>query len=129
MIENCRCYHLMSRLAHRAFFLDDVEKSRAVELLRRVEEFCGVMVLAYAIMSNRFHIYIYVPDPREIDDGGILRRINVLYREASLARVLGEWRRLKDEETDLLKRACPTKKFVSRFREYRTSFLRRMWNS
>ena len=43
--------------------------------------------------------------------------------------MLGEWRRLKDEETDLLKRACPTKKFVSRFREYRTSFLRRMWNS
>ena len=43
--------------------------------------------------------------------------------------MLGEWRRLKDEETDLLKRACPTKKFVSRFREYRTSFLRRMLNS
>ena len=129
LIENCRCYHLMSRLAHRAFFLDDEEKTRAVKLLRRVEEFCGVMVLAYAIMSNHFHIYIYVPEPGEIDDGEILRRINALYREASLARVLGEWRRLKDEETDLLKRVCPTKKFVSRFREYRTSFLRRMWNS
>ena len=109
LIENCRCYHLMSRLAHRAFLLDDDEKSRAVELLRRVEEFCGVMVLAYAIMSNHFHIYIYVPEPGEIDDGEILRRINALYREASLARVLGEWRRLKDEEADLLKRACPTK--------------------
>ena len=35
-IENCRCYHLISRLAHQAFFLDDDEKSRAVELLRRV---------------------------------------------------------------------------------------------
>ena len=123
LIENCRCYHLMSRLAHRAFFLDDDEKSRAVELLRRVEEFCGVMVLAYAIMSNHFHIFIYVPEPSALEDDEILRRINALYREASLARVLGEWRRLKDEETDLLKRACPTKKFVSRFREYRTSLL------
>ena len=119
LIENCRCYHLISRLAHQAVFLDDDEKSRAVELLRRVEEFCGVMVLAYAIMSNHFHIFIYVPEPGEIDDGEILRRINALYREASLARVLGEWRRLKDEESDLLKRACPTKKFVSRFRKYR----------
>ena len=119
----------MSRLAHRAFFLDDDEKSRAVELLRRVEEFCGVMVLAYAIMSNHFHIFIYVPEPSALEDDEILRRINALYREASLARVLGEWRRLKDEEADLLKRARPTKKFVSRFREYRTSFLRRMWNS
>ena len=119
----------MSRLAHRAFFLDDDEKTRAVELLRRVEEFCGVMVLAYAIMSNHFHIFIYVSEPSALEDDEILRRINALYREASLARVLGEWRRLKDEETDLLKRARPTNKFVSRFREYRTSFLRRMWNS
>ena len=38
-IENCRCYHLISRLAHQAFFLDDDEKTRAVGLLRRVEEF------------------------------------------------------------------------------------------
>ena len=66
LIENCRCYHLMSRLAHRAFFLDDDEKSRAVELLRRVEEFCGVMVLAYAIMSNHFHIFICVPEPSSL---------------------------------------------------------------
>ena len=26
------------------------------------------MVLAYAIMSNHFHIFIYVPEPEEIDD-------------------------------------------------------------
>ena len=35
VIENCRCYHLISRLAHQAFFLDDEEKTRAVELLRQ----------------------------------------------------------------------------------------------
>ena len=46
------CYHLISRLAHRAFFLDDEEKDRAVALMRRVEEFSGVVVLAYAFMSN-----------------------------------------------------------------------------
>ena len=34
------------RGAHQAFFLDDDEKTRAVELLRRVEEFSGVIVLA-----------------------------------------------------------------------------------
>ena len=129
LIEHCRCYHLVSRLAHRAFFLDDEEKTRAVGLLRRVEEFCGVMVLAYAIMSNHFHIFIYVPEPEEIDDGEILRRINALYREASLSQVLGTWKRLEDEEADLLKRARPTKRYVSRFGEYRNSFVRRMWNS
>ena len=37
VIEQNRCYHLVSRLAHRAFFLDDKEKDRAVALIRRVE--------------------------------------------------------------------------------------------
>ena len=62
-----RCYHLISRLAHRAFFLDDEEKDRAVALMRRVEEFSGVVVLAYAFMSNHFHIFVYVPKAEEID--------------------------------------------------------------
>ena len=60
------------------------------------------MVLAYAIMSNHFHIFIYVPEPEDIGDEEILRRINALYREASLAQLLGEWTRLKDEEAKLL---------------------------
>ncbi len=42
VIEQNRCYHFISRLAHRAFFLDDEEKDRAVALMRRVEEFSGV---------------------------------------------------------------------------------------
>ena len=37
VIEQNRCYHLVSRLAHWAFFLDDEEKDRAVALMRRVE--------------------------------------------------------------------------------------------
>ncbi|MGN0854715.1 MAG: transposase [Kiritimatiellia bacterium] len=94
-IENRRCCHLISRLAHQAFFLDDEEKTRAVELLRRVEEFSGVVVLAYAILSNHFHIFIYVPEPGEIGDDEILRRIRALYRDASFSRVLGEWTRLE----------------------------------
>ena len=37
VVEQNGCYHLVSRLAHRAFFLDDEEKDRAVALMRRVE--------------------------------------------------------------------------------------------
>ena len=37
VVEQNRCYHLVSRLAHRAFFLDDEEKDCAVALMRRVE--------------------------------------------------------------------------------------------
>ena len=48
VIGQNRCYHLVNRLAHRAFFLDDEEKDRAVALMRRVE--AGVQVsLSYCI--------------------------------------------------------------------------------
>ncbi len=76
LIEQNRCYHLFSRLAHRAFFLDDEEKDRAVALMRRVEEFSGVIVLAYAFMSNHFHIFVYVPDAEEIGEEEVMRRIH-----------------------------------------------------
>ena len=48
VIEQNRCYHLVSRLAHRAFFLDDAEKDRAVVLMRRVD--AGVQaIMSYCI--------------------------------------------------------------------------------
>ena len=124
-----RCYHLVSRLAHRAFFLDDEEKDRAVALMRRVEEFSGVVVLAYAFMSNHFHIFVYVPKAEEIDEAEVMRRIRALYRDASLAQVVATWNRLKTEERELFRRARPTKRYVSRFEAYKASFVRRMWNS
>ena len=124
-----RCYHLISRLAHRAFFLDDEEKDRAVALMRRVEEFSGVVVLAYAFMSNHFHIFVYVPKAEEIDEAEVMRRIRALYRGASLAQVVATWNRLKTEERELFRRARPTRRYVSRFEAYMASFVRRMWNS
>ena len=37
VIQAGKCYHVVSRVAHRAYFLDDEEKDRAVALMRRVE--------------------------------------------------------------------------------------------
>jgi hypothetical protein len=52
VIEQNRCYHLVSRLAHRAFFLDDEEKDRVVALMRRVE--VGVQaIMSYYINKRR----------------------------------------------------------------------------
>ena len=129
LVETNRCYHLISRLAHRAFFLTDEERTRAVELMRRVEEFSGVVVLAYAFMSNHFHIYVYVPEAEEIGEDEIMRRIKTLYRDTSLGFVLAEWKRLKEEEDAALAHAKPSAKPISRFSQYKASFLRRMWNS
>ena len=55
-IENCRCYHLISRLAHQAFFLDDDEKTRAVVLLRRVDILRKAVGIRSSIHFNRYYL-------------------------------------------------------------------------
>ena len=50
-------------------------------------------------------------------------------RALSRSLALAGARQVEASRADLLKRARPTKKFVSRFAECRSSFLRRLWNS
>ena len=64
VIEQNKCYHLVSRLAHRAFFLDDEEKDRAVALMSRVE--AGVQVsMSYCI--NRADPSPLLPSDKGLD--------------------------------------------------------------
>ena len=57
-----RCYHLISRIANRAFYLTDDERTRFVERLWRVAKFSGIEVLAYCFMSNHFHLLVHLPE-------------------------------------------------------------------
>ena len=75
LIEHCRCYHLVSRLAHRAFFLDDEEKTRAVGLLRRAEEFDDASVYdifwenpPYYLWRNPYWALRLTKDDRELNE-------------------------------------------------------------
>ena len=47
-----QCCHLISRIANRAFFLDDEEKARFVERMWRVATFSCVEVLAGGIRGG-----------------------------------------------------------------------------
>ena len=57
-----RCYHLISRIANRAFYLTDEERTRFVERLWRVAKFSGIEVLAYCLKSNHFHLLVHLPE-------------------------------------------------------------------
>ena len=91
-----RCYHLVSRVAHRAYFLDGDERTRLVDFVRRVAEFSGVKLLAYCVMSNHFHVFVYIGRPEPLSDAEIVRRIS--------AQMLKE-REWKDSEDVELARA------------------------
>ena len=119
-----RCYHLYSRIAHKALFFDDEEKGRFVNLLYRVAQFCGVKVLGYGFMSNHIHIYIYLPEEQLVDEAELLKRIQGLYCKERLAEVMDKWNRLKAlAETSQSALAASG---LTDFDEYKRSFVARM---
>ena len=70
-----RCYHLISRIANRAFYLTDEERTRFVERLWRVAKFSGIEVPAYCLKSNHFHLLVHLPEAPELGDGELFDRI------------------------------------------------------
>lgn len=85
------CYHIVSRIVDRNFRLDDSEKEIFRGLMRRVETFCGVQVLTYAILSNHFHLLLEVPVQGEIDESELIRRVTALYGKIYTANMLRQW--------------------------------------
>ncbi len=54
-------YHCISRVVDGRAVFGDVEKEKFVKYMRLYEQFCGVRVLTFAVMSNHFHILVEVP--------------------------------------------------------------------
>ena len=60
------CYHVVSRIAHREFMFDDVERDIVVGLLRKVSSFSGIFVVAYCIMGNHIHLLLFIDKPKTL---------------------------------------------------------------
>ena len=98
--ESETAHHLISRIAHRVYFLNEDERKDFLEIVRRAAEFTGVRLLGWCVMTNHFHILAYLPAPECIDEDEALRRYGVLKGQAALVekgRELSEWRRTGDE--------------------------------
>ena len=90
-------YHCVSRVVDRQFVLKRAEREQFVKLMRLYEEFCGVRVLAFCVMSNHFHILLEVPPrPAEgLPERELFRRLSLLYSEAYVEEVRELLRRAK----------------------------------
>ena len=66
-----RCYHLISRVAHRAFFLDNDEKTRLVDLIRRVAAL--YLRTSLGIASREYFTKVYL---RPLAESGLIVRTN-----------------------------------------------------
>ena len=126
-IQANRCYHLVSRIAHQAFFMDEEERDRFVDLLFRAAAFSCVKLIGFCIMSNHIHIYVYLPADRKLTEGEIYARICTLYRGTRLEELLKEWDMLKADDERLC--AQPGGKVcASDFDELKLSYQRRMFH-
>ena len=113
-------YHVVSRVANRAFLFGDAKrKGRILDFLRRSAEFSGVDVVTYALMDNHIHLCVRVPERGDVGSGEgmrcdvsadeVVRRVGVLYgarRREALERDLAVLRRegRLDEAEDMLER-------------------------
>ncbi len=112
------CYHCVTRVVERRFAFGDREKEKFVEILRAYEEFCGVQVLTFCVMSNHVHVLVHVPKrpermPDDVELVRLVRRAELSYPASELERQLAELRGAGDDAG------------AERLRE---RFLRRMWN-
>jgi putative transposase len=72
-------YHCISRICGGARLLGEREKEVLRGMLWQVAAFCGVRIQTYALMSNHFHVLVFVPAEAEVADAEILRRYTCLY--------------------------------------------------
>ena len=88
-------HHLVSRIAHRVYFLEESERMDFLEMARRAAEFTGIQLIGWCVMTNHFHLLVHLPVPTEVDETEVLRRYGILKGKQSAAiksSMLAAWR-------------------------------------
>ena len=70
-----------------------------LELVRRAAEFCGIELVGWCVMSNHFHLLVYLPEPQPVDEHETLRRYGVLKggkRAEAVESMFAGWRKQGD---------------------------------
>ena len=89
-------HHLISRIAHRVYFLKDDERKDFLEIVRRTAQFSGVELLGWCVMGNHFHLFVFLPTPHFVDEQEVLERYGALkgsQAAASITAMFAEWRK------------------------------------
>lgn len=97
----------MSRIAHKVYFLTDEVRNDFIEMIRRAADFTGVRLISWCIMTNHFHLLVYLPEPEDLNEAEVLRRYGVLkgkVRLAALEKELASLRCKKNSEAEVQKR-------------------------
>ncbi len=71
--------HVTSRVRGQEFLLGAREKEAFRELAFRWAEFSGMTVVTYCVMSNHFHLLLWVPEREAVDHEEVVRRLGLIW--------------------------------------------------
>ena len=110
-------YHCVSRVVDRNFVFGAHERDVFRKVMRQVEEFSGVRVVTWTILSNHFHVLLEVP-PRPavpLSDEQILDRCRALYSRRAMVEVEWDFQEAQRAGGEAVQK-------------WRGKYLRRMWD-
>jgi REP element-mobilizing transposase RayT len=110
-------YHCVTRTVNGEMLFDDSAKETLRKQLHQAADFSGVQIITYAIMTNHFHVFVRVPEQKDVSDKELVRRYKVLHPTPS------PWATLTIEVLENL-----LKENGSVARNVRDKLLRRMGN-
>jgi REP element-mobilizing transposase RayT len=110
----------MSRIIERRWIFDKKAKEEFRSILKKYAEFCGIKILTYCIMSNHFHVLLYVPKRREITDQELILRMRYVYDKHEVDEFV---RTLSDARKEALESG--NEHYVNMLRE---KYIRRMYS-
>ena len=87
-------YHCVSRFVDRSFCLESREAKEFFRVtMRKLEDFLGVRILTYCLMSNHFHILVQIPDRNSmpgLTEDDLRRKLPRLYSGLQLRQMIEE---------------------------------------
>lgn len=73
--------HVTSRTRGQAFLLGDAEKRSFLLKMRQWADFSGIGVLTHCLMSNHFHLLLWVPEVKDLSHDEIVSRLRQVWPE------------------------------------------------
>lgn len=96
-------FHVVSRVVDRRKIFGEKEKEVFLKIIRQMESFSGLEVLAYCLMGNHFHLIIYIPPrPVSISKDELWKRMKFIYSSQKLRELKGEVEDMKKNGLDSL---------------------------
>lgn len=86
MKNGVQYFHVISRVVDRRLIFGDMEREVFRRIMRQMETFSGVVVMAYSLMGNHFHILLKIPvPPGALSDQEVWERMKHIYSEERMS--------------------------------------------